>query len=202
MLNGKRIGFALTGSHCTLVKVIPEIKKLIQKGAEVYPIISFSIREVDTRFGTAKYWKDLLEKITLHSPISNIVEAEPIGPEDMFDVLVIAPCTGNTLAKLVWGMTDSAVLMAAKAQLRNEKPVVVAFSTNDGLGMNAKNIGLLLNMKNIYVVPFGQDEPFKKSRSIVAHFPALPETISAALEGRQIQPLLYTGSHSNFANEK
>lgn len=190
-LKGKKIGFALTGSHCTIEKTLLEIEKLILKeGAEVYPIISDSIKFTDTRFGAADHLKNTLEKITTHAIISTIVDAEPIGPNKLLDVLVIAPCTGNTMAKLAHGITDSPVLMAAKATLRNQRPVVVAISTNDGLGFAAVNIGVLLNTKNIYLVPFGQDNPKVKNNSLVAHMDKIADTIVESLNGKQIQPLL------------
>ncbi|MGE5577690.1 MAG: dipicolinate synthase subunit B [Syntrophothermus sp.] len=189
-LAGKRIGFALTGSHCTLGEVIPQIQRLVEAGAEVIPILSESVSQTDTRFGPAEKWKDELLRITGKKPFTTIVEAETIGPKKLLDVLVIAPCTGNTLAKLANAITDSPVLMAAKAQLRNRRPVVIAISTNDGLGNNAKNLGMLLNMRNIYMVPFGQDAPHDKQASLVARMESIPETVLEALEGRQIQPVL------------
>jgi len=142
------VGFALTGSHCTLAEAIPQIKSIVQEGAIVYSIVSQSV-ETDTRFGTARQWKDALEQITGRPAIDTIVGAEPIGPGKMLDVLVVAPCTGNTLAKLANGIVDGTVLMAVKAHLRNQRPVVLAISTNDGLGLNAKNLGLLLSTKKI-----------------------------------------------------
>ena len=164
-LQGKKIGFALTGSFCTLGKVMLEIEKLIEKeGAEIYPVLSENMRTMDTKFGDAAHWQAALGHLGCKQPMTTIVEAEPIGPNNFLDVVVIAPCSGNSLAKLANGITDTPPLMAAKAQLRNNKPVVLAISTNDGLGMNAKNIGLLLNMKNIYLVPFGQDSPHNKSK--------------------------------------
>lgn len=189
-LAGKRIGFALTGSYCTFDRAFPEMVKLGQEGAEVIPIISPAIAETDTRFGEAASWMQELVKITGHQPIICIVEAEPIGPQDMLDALIIAPCTGNTLAKLANGITDSPVLMAAKACLRNGRPVIIAVSTNDGLSMNAKNLGILLNARHIYWVPFGQDDVHHKPNSIVAHLDHIPDTVVAALQGVQIQPLL------------
>ncbi|ATW24217.1 dipicolinate synthase subunit B [Candidatus Formimonas warabiya] len=190
-LMGKKIGFALTGSHCTLGQVIKEVEKLVtEEGAEVYPILSGSVNNTDTRFGTAQSWKDSLERITNHQLITTIVDAEPIGPQKLLDLVVIAPCTGNTLAKLAHGIIDSPPLMAAKAVLRNQKPVVVAISTNDGLGFGAYNIGILLNTKNIYLVPFGQDSPMSKANSLVAHMEKISDTIMESLQGRQIQPLL------------
>lgn len=190
-LKGKKIGVALTGSHCTIEKVMIEIEKLVhEEGADVYPIISGSLNSTDTRFGTAAYWKDTLEKVTNRKVITTIVEAEPIGPQKLLDALVIAPCTGNTMAKFAHGITDSPVLMAAKAVLRNQRPVVVAISTNDGLGFGAYNLGILLNTKNIYLVPFGQDSPLGKNNSLVAHMNKIADTIVESMHGRQIQPLL------------
>lgn len=189
-LQGIKVGFALTGSHCTLGKVMTELRRFVAEGAEVYPIVSAAVEQTDTRFGRAAQWLEEITAITGRRPIATIAEAEPIGPEKLFDVLVIAPCTGNTLAKLANGIIDTPVLMAAKAQLRNQRPVVLAVSTNDGLSMNAKNIGLLLNTKNIYLVPFGQDDPFNKWSSLVAKMELLLETTLAALEGKQIQPIL------------
>lgn len=189
-LTGVRIGFALTGSHCTLDEVMPKIKELVDEGAEVFSIVSHAVDTVDTRFGTAQKWRDMLKEITGKDPINSISLAEPVGPKKMVDVIVIAPCTGNTLAKLANGITDSPVLMAAKAHLRNQRPLVLAISTNDGLGINAKNIGLLLNMKNVYMVPFGQDSPDGKPNSLKSNMNYIINTIESALQGKQIQPLL------------
>ncbi len=185
-----RIGFGLTGSYCTLEKTMPYIKELIEAGAEVIPIMSTAVLNTDTRFGKADSWRTQIEEICGQKIVSTVVEAEPIGPKKLLDVMIIAPCTGNTMAKLACGITDTAVLMAAKAQLRNQRPVVIAISTNDGLSINARNLGILLNSRNMYLVPFGQDSPKVKANSIVAHFPLIRATISAALEGRQIQPIL------------
>ncbi|HHV98684.1 MAG TPA: dipicolinate synthase subunit B [Clostridiaceae bacterium] len=190
LLKGLKIGVALTGSFCTFDKVIPWIEKMVEEGADVYPIISESVDKFDTRFGRAEEWKFKLENITGKRPITTIVGAEPIGPKKLLDVVVVAPCTGNTLGKIANAITDTSVTMAVKAQLRNQRPVVIAISTNDGLSNNAKNLGLLLNMKNIYFVPFGQDDPVKKSNSLVAKYDMIIPTIQAALEGKQIQPLL------------
>jgi len=190
LFNGLKIGIALTGSFCTFDKVIPWIEKMVEEGAEVYPIISESVDKFDTRFGRAEEWKLKLENITGKRPITTIVGAEPIGPKKLLDILVVAPCTGNTLGKIANAITDTTVTMAVKAQLRNQKPVVIAISTNDGLSNNAKNLGLLLNMKNVYFVPFGQDDPLKKSNSLVAKYDMIIPTIQAALEGKQIQPIL------------
>lgn len=189
-LAGVKIGLAVTGSHCTLATVFQEIKKLVEEGAEVYPIVSESVAEMDTRFGVADDWLAQLKEITGREIIQSIPEAEPIGPKSLVDIVLVAPCTGNTLAKLANGITDGTVLMAVKAHLRNRKPVVIAISTNDGLGMNAKNLGLLLNVKNIYFVPFGQDAPETKQQSLVAHMNLIKDTLIYALQGKQIQPVL------------
>ncbi len=190
LLKGVRIGYAITGSFCTFAKTIPQIEKLVNEGADVIPIISESVDKYDTRFGKAEDLKNTLTSITGKSPISSIVEAEPIGPKAMLDILVIAPCTGNTISKIANAITDSSVSMACKAHLRNMRPVVIAVSTNDGLGANAKNIGVLLNMKNIYMVPFGQDDPIKKCTSLVADFDQILPTILNAQQNCQIQPIL------------
>ncbi len=189
-LKGKKIGFALTGSHCTLEKVLPSLKSIVDSGAEVFPIFSETVCKTDTRYGKAEKWFDEIQSITGKKPISTMIEAEPIGPKSLLDVLVIAPCTGNTLAKLSNAITDGVVLMAAKAQQRNQKPVVLAISTNDGLGLNAKNIGILVNTPRVYMVPFGQDNPVEKSNSLVAKMELIPETIAHALAGKQLQPML------------
>lgn len=197
MLEGIKIGFALTGSHCTIAKIFEQIEKLKESGAEVKAIISPSLDCTDTRFGKAEHWKQRLNEITGCEIIDSIVMAEPIGPENLFDVLVIAPCTGNTLAKLANGITDSTVLMATKAHLRNQQPLVLSISTNDGLGLNAKNIGTLINTKNIYLVPFSQDSPYEKSSSLVAVLDLLIPTINAALDGKQYQPLIVATPDKN-----
>lgn len=197
-LKGKRIGFALTGSHCTLEKVFPELERLLEEGAEVYPLISSSVDQTNSRFGEATEWKTQLVKKTGQKIITSILAAEPLGPKMMLDAYIIAPCTGNTLAKLANGITDTAVLMGAKAQLRNQKPVIMAISTNDGLGLNAKNIGTLLCTKYIYLVPFGQDSPFSKPNSLIAKMELLLPTLLAGLEGRQLQPMLINLTHEEF----
>lgn len=184
------VGIAITGSFCTFDKITTAIQELVEDGAHVIPIFSEHAQTLDTRFGQADEFVKQIEKITGHDAIRTIAEAEPIGPKAYLDVLVIAPCTGNTMAKLCNGITDTPVLMAAKAHLRNEKPLVISMSTNDALGMNLKNIGMLMNMKNIYFVPFGQDNHVKKPNSMIAHVELLGETIEEALEGRQLQPLV------------
>jgi len=187
---GITVGYALSGSHCTFAEVMPQIKRFVDAGARVIPIVTETIMRTDTRFGTSEEWRTKLKEITESEIISTIVEAEPLGPSKLIDVLVIAPCTGNTTSKLANAMTDSAVLMAAKAQMRNGRPVVLAISTNDGLGLNASNIAKLLNAKHIYFVPFGQDNPEQKPNSLVARMDLLLEAAEAALSGRQLQPLL------------
>ena len=189
-LEKKKIGVALTGSFCTFEKMFQELQKLVDAGAEVYPILSNASQTITCRFGTPEAYLEKLEAITGRKPILTIAEAEHIGPSAFLDILVIFPCTGNTAAKLANGITDTPVLMAAKAHMRNNKPLVISISTNDGLGMNLKNIGLLLNTKNIYFVPFGQDNYKAKPNSLVAHTHLLLPAIEAALEYKQYQPLL------------
>ncbi len=190
LLQGVKTGFAMTGSFCTFERIIPEIERFIAEGADVIPIVSENTGKYDTRFGKAQYWMERLAGLTGRNPINTITEAEPIGPKNLLDVLVVAPCTGNTLGKLANGITDTSVTMAAKAHLRNGKPIVIAISTNDGLGANARNLGILLNSKNIYFVPFGQDDPVKKCNSLVADSTQILPTVVEALKGKQIQPLL------------
>lgn len=189
-IEGLKIGFALTGSSCNFSKVFPVIADLANKGADIYPIISQAVDTYDTRFGTADEWKNKLKEITGKELIKSIIEAEPVGPKLKLDVLVVAPCTGNTTAKLANAITDTSVTMACKAHLRNQRPLVLAIATNDGLGANAKNIGLLLNTKNIYFVPFGQDDAINKPNSLIAKFDKIEETIESAIRGEQLQPLL------------
>ncbi len=190
MYNGLTVGFAMTGSFCTFKKVIPEIDNLSKKGANVLPIMSNTAATTDTRFGKAEDFVNTLEKITGNPVITTIAEAEPIGPKKLLDILIVAPCTGNSLAKLANGIADTAVTLAVKSHLRNKRPVVLGISSNDSLGANAKNIGLLLSRKNIYMIPFGQDDCIEKENSIVAHFDQTEDTMCMALEGNQIQPML------------
>ena len=185
-----KIGFAITGSFCTFDRIKSVIKTLTEQGAQVIPIFSNSTQTLDNRFGEAEVFMKQIEEITGHEGIKTIQQAEPIGPKSNLDVIVIAPCTGNTMAKLCNGIVDTPVLMAAKAHLRNEKPLVISMSSNDALGMNFKNIGMLMNMKNIYFVPFGQDDHEKKPNSMIAHVEMIPATIEAALKGKQLQPVI------------
>lgn len=189
-LKGRKIGVALTGSFCTFEKIFIELQKLVDAGAEVYTIFSEASQSIKSRFGTPEEYLKKAEEITKRPPILAIETAEPIGPKSYLDALVIFPCTGNTAAKLANGITDTPVLMGAKAHLRNGKPLLISISTNDGLGMNMKNIGLLLNAKNIYFLPFGQDSPVKKPNSLIAHTDELIPSLELALEHRQIQPIL------------
>ncbi|HIZ56293.1 MAG TPA: dipicolinate synthase subunit B [Firmicutes bacterium] len=186
----KRIGFALTGSFCTFERALKTMEELVKSGNQVTPIFSFHAAGLDTRFGRADDFIRRAEDICGHRVIRTIQDAEPIGPKSMFDILVVAPCTGNTLAKLAASIIDTPVTMAVKSHLRNSRPVVLAVSTNDALGGAAQNIGALLHRRNYYFVPARQDNPEKKPTSVVACFEKIPETISAALEGRQIQPVL------------
>jgi dipicolinate synthase subunit B len=189
-LADKCIGWGLTGSHCSYEEVLPQMERLMREGARVIPVLSPAVAETDTRFGTAKTLVERLVQLTGREPITSIVKAEPTGQKLLFDCFAIAPCTGNTLGKLANAVTDTPVLMAAKGTLRNLRPVVLAISTNDALGANARNLGNVLNMRHVYVVPFGQDNPDAKPNSCVADFGKIVETIQAALEGRQLQPVL------------
>lgn len=185
-----KIGFALTGSFCTFSKVTAELEKLCEIYPSVTPIMSKTAFETDTRFGSAEFFREKIRSFCKKDIIASVSQAEPIGPKKLFDILIIAPCTGNTLSKLALGVTDTSVTMAAKAHLRNEKPLLIAPSTNDGLGASAKNLGLLLNTKNVFFVPFGQDDPFKKHKSLVADFSKIIPAMEAALAGEQYQPIL------------
>jgi len=189
-LSDIRVGFALTGSFCTFSAVLPEIKNLCEAGANVTPIMSHAAYTTDTRFGKAADFIAEIEQMTEKKIISTIKDAEPIGPKNLLDILVIAPCTGNTLGKIASGITDTAPTMAAKAHLRNGKPLLIAVSTNDGLAASAKNIGLLLNRKNIFFVPFGQDDYIKKPTSLVADMSEILPALKMALHRKQLQPVL------------
>ena len=188
--NDIKIGFILTGSFCTFSKTIPKIKELIKKGASILPIMSYNAYEMDTKFGMAKDFIDEIENITKNKIIHTIQDAEPIGPKKLTDIMVIAPASGNTMAKLANDIIDTPAVMAAKSHLRNNNPIIIAPSTNNGLTGNAVNIGKLLNRKNYYFVPFKQDNPITKPGSIVFDEEYLIKTIDYALNGEQIQPIL------------
>lgn len=190
LLKGKKVGFGLTGSHCTYDAVFPEIEKLVNEGAEVFPVVTFTVKSSTTRFGKGDEWVQRIENLTGRSVVDSIVEAEPFGPKNPLDCMIIAPLTGNSMSKFANALTDSPVLMAAKATLRNQKPVVVGISTNDALGLNGVNLMRLMSAKNIYFIPFGQDDPEKKPNSMVAQMSFLKETVCSALEGKQLQPVI------------
>jgi dipicolinic acid synthetase, B subunit len=189
-VKGKRIGFGWTGSHCTYDQVLPEVEKLVRKGAEVIPIVTYTVKNTTTRFGSGAEWIEKLEKATGKKVIDSIVDAEPLGPREPLDCMVIAPLTGNSMSKLANALTDSPVLMAAKATMRNHRPVVLGISTNDALGLNGVNLMRLMAAKDIFFIPFGQDDPWNKPNSMVADMTKLIETVETALEHRQLQPVL------------
>lgn len=188
-LTGERIGFVVTGSFCTFSAAFAQAAKLREAGAVLTPIFSEHAATIDTRFGKAADRVAELEEICGRPSIRTIAQAEPIGPKDLLDLLVVAPCTANTAAKLAHGITDSTATMAVKSMLRRQKPVVLAIATNDALGASAKNIGLLLNTKHYYFVPLRQDAPREKPASLVADFTKLPETVEMARQQKQIQPI-------------
>lgn len=190
MEQNKTLGFALTGSYCTYARIFPQIEKLSALGYHILPILSENAAHTNTRFGTAESHIKRLESITGERVITSILEAEPLGPKKLLDLLVIAPCTGNTIAKLANGIADSTVTLAAKAHLRNNRPIVLGVSTNDGLGTNAKNIGQLMMRKHIYMIPFRQDDAKEKPNSLVADFQLIPDTVATALTKKQLQPVL------------
>lgn len=183
-------GFAICGSFCTFSKVLPCLEGLVQSGMNVIPILSQNAATMDTRFFKAQDFTDRVRMICQRELITTIPEAEPIGPKKLLDILVVAPCTGNTLGKLANGITDTPVTMATKSHLRNGRPVLIGVSTNDALGISARSIAMLENAKNIYFVPMRQDDPEKKPTSMVLDFSRIPEAIDAALEGRQLRPLI------------
>ena len=189
-LKNKRIGFVMTGSFCTFRKTIDELKKIVELEAEVIPIMSENSYTLDTKFGNAEDFRNEIEEITKHKILHTIQDVEPIGPKDMLDILVVAPATGNTMAKLANDIIDGPATMAVKSHLRRERPVVIAISTNNGLSGAGENIGKLLNKKHYYFVPFRQDNPITKPRSIVFDPIYLIKTIEAALDNEQIQPIL------------
>ncbi len=184
------VGFALTGSFCTFARVIPQIDVLKKAGHQVVPILSPVSYGEDTRFGPAAAWRAQIESLAGHPIWHTMQETEPIGPKKSLDVLVVAPCTSNTLGKLAGGVNDTPVTMACKAHLRNGRPLVLAISTNDALSFSAKNIGTLMALRHFYFVPFGQDDVVKKPRSMVAHFDLILPAVEAAAQGEQLQPMV------------
>ncbi len=184
------VGFAMCGSFCTISKALKQMQKLKDLGYDLIPIMSEHVYETDTRFSSAEKVISSAESICGKKVIASICDSEPIGPQGMTDIMIVAPCTGNTAAKLAAGITDTAVTMAVKSHLRQQKPVLVAIATNDALAGSAQNIGRLLNTRNYYFVPFSQDDPVKKPSSLVADFELIPQAVEAALSGRQLQPVL------------
>ncbi|MEE1102465.1 MAG: dipicolinate synthase subunit B [Agathobacter sp.] len=189
-LSNCTIGYGVTGSFCTMEKSKSCLRRLARQGATIVPIFSYNVQKMDTRFGRAKENIEEIQDITKNKGIFTIDEAEPIGPKNHLDIMVIAPCTGNTAAKFNLGITDSPVLMAAKAHIRNQKPLVIALATNDAMGANFKNIGELMNTKNVYMVPLRQDDYRKKPNSLVCDMEQIEMTIISALSGKQIQPVI------------
>lgn len=185
-----KLGFAITGSFCTIERVLEVMGDLCIEKYDITPILSPIVATSSSRFMSLDDLYDRLKMITPNNPITTIIDAEPIGPKKLFDAIVVAPCTGNSLSKIALGITDTSVTMAVKAGLRNEIPIILAPSTNDALAATHKNIGLLMNMKNIYFVPFSQDAPDSKHRSMVADFSLIEDTIEKAIDGVQIQPII------------
>ena len=189
-LKNKKIGFGITGSFCTFKRLYPQMQNLVEEGASIIPIFSYSTSQTDTRFFKARDFENLIIDISGTTPLKTLESVEPIGPKALLDILLIAPCTGNSIGKLANGIADTPVLLAAKSHLRNNKPVVIAISSNDALGNNFKNIGMLMNQKNIFFVPFNQDNHIIKPNSMVAHFDLIKDTLELALEYKQIQPVI------------
>lgn len=188
------VGFALCGSFCTFSQALPQMQNLLDAGYRVLPMMSPNASTTDTRFGKAAEFIEKIEQMCGQKVLRTILEAEPVGPKKLVDVLLIAPCTGNTLSKLANGITDTCVTMAAKSHLRVQRPVVLALATNDALGASAQNLGKLLNVKNVYFVPLSQDDPEKKPNSLVAHFDLILPSVEAALNGEQLQPVFVKGA--------
>ena len=189
-MNNITVGYAFCGSFCTISDSVKALKELAKQDIKIIPIMSQIVYTTDTRFGKAEDIINEIEEICNQKTVHTIASAEPIGPKNLLDIIIVAPCTGNTLAKIALGITDTPVTMAVKAHLRNNKPVVLAPATNDALGASCKNIGLLHNTKNIYFVPYRQDDPQKKNNSLICDFSLIPETVEKALNGEQIQPIL------------
>ncbi len=184
------LGYAFCGSFCTVKQSLSALRELSRQDINIQPIMSEIVYSTDTRFIKADELKQEVEEICGRKIIHNIPSAEPIGPKNLLDIIVVAPCTGNTISKLALGITDTAVTMSVKAHLRNNKPVVLGIATNDALGATAKNIGLLHNTKNIYFVPYRQDDPYSKNNSLVCDFTKIPDTVEFALKGKQIEPVI------------
>jgi dipicolinate synthase subunit B len=186
----KTIGFAVTGSFCTFDRILEELKRVVERGYTVIPIFSFATANTDTRFGKASDFRKKITEICGKEPVDTLVLAEPLGPKGVIDIMVVAPCTGNTLAKIAQAITDTPVTMAVKAHFRNNKPVVIAVSSNDLLGINFRNLGSLMSMKNVYFVPFGQDDHLRKPKSLVSDYSLILPALEKAEKGEQLQPLL------------
>ncbi|GGK00332.1 dipicolinate synthase subunit B [Lentibacillus kapialis] len=189
-LKGKRIGFGVTGSHCTYAQVFPQLKKLMDAGADVVPIVSYTVQNTDTKFGKAADHVAKIESITGKRAIKTIPDAEPLGPELPLDCMVVAPLTGNSMSKLANALTDTPVLMAVKATIRNQNPIVLGISTNDALGLNGVNLMRLMASKFFYFIPYGQDNPYKKPNSLVSYMDLLYDTVDSALKEQQLQPVI------------
>lgn len=192
-LSGVRIGFGLTGSHCTIPEVLPEIERLKEEGAVIFPILSPAVARTDTRFNKAEEVLAKIRAVAGKEPWLELTEVEPIGPEKKLDIMVVAPCTGTTLARLALGLSDTPVTLACKAHWRNERPVVAGIATNDGLGGTFQHLAVLINRKSFFVVPFRQDNPVEKPKSLVSRMDLLLATVEAALKGCQLQPVLLGG---------
>ena len=186
----ERVVWAMCGSFCTFEKTLGFMEEMVRSGVEVLPLMSFNAAGLDTRFGTAQAWKDKVEAVTGRRPIETLQGAEPLGPQNMADTMIIAPCTGATLAKLAAGISDTPVTLGAKSMLRGSKPMVLAVSTNDGLSASMENLAKLLNRKNYYLVPFAQDDHLKKPASLQSDFGLIADTLACAMRGRQLQPVL------------
>ncbi|WP_010649229.1 dipicolinate synthase subunit B [Oceanobacillus massiliensis] len=197
-LAGKRIGIGLTGSHHTFKQVFVQLEKLMREQAEVIPIVSYTVQNTDTKFGKATDHINELERITGNKVIKTIPEAEPLGPKSPLDCMVIAPLTGNSLSKMANAQTDNPVLMAAKSTLRNQNPVLLGVTTNDALGLNGTNLMKLMNSKNIYFIPFGQDDPYNKPNSVSAKLDYLVDSVKAALNDQQLQPIIIPYTAENM----
>lgn len=184
------VAFAVCGSFCTLGAAVAQAEQLVRQGWELLPVMSYAASGLNTRFGRADEWKDRLETLTGHRVLDTLQDVEPLGPRQLARALVVAPCTGTTLARLAAGLSDTPVTLAAKSLLRVGCPVVVAVSTNDGLGASGENIARLRQRKHYYFVPYGQDDPLEKPQSLKADLSLLPAALEAALQGRQLQPML------------